>query len=234
MESYIEFLNRINSFQKSELVLDNSNFNPNASVFSKVDDNNKFSLFYGDTVVFELSSNLKKSIAEIVDKLYEYAPECFCDRLVSNTFHMTLHDLSNSPVLDEVSSEVFKNEINLIEKLKSTPVEKQTIKMKSTYIFNMVNTSLVLGLYPIDATEYTKLMNLYNIVNYVKSLPYPFTPHITLAYYNRNGFSEVSARKLEAIVNELNKNSFEIELNTNDLVYQKFTSMNDYTSIFTL
>lgn len=234
MENYNEFLNRINSFEKSELILGSGNFIPNTSVLKKIDADNHFCKFYGDTVVFDLDYNIKKKTSDIVNEFYKNAHECFCERLVSNTFHMTLHDLSNSPILNDISAEVFGNEVKLIEMLKSKPVQNLTIRMKTNYIFNMVNTSLVLGLYPADETEYKKLMNLYQFVDGIKCLPYPLTPHITLAYYNRKGFSQDSIRKLEKIVNELNKSGFEIELSADKLVYQKFTSMNNYISVFGL
>lgn len=96
----------------------------------------------------------------------------------------------------------------------------------------MVNTSIVLGLYPADEIEYKKMMKLYQLVDDIKNLPYPLTPHITLAYYNRNGFSKDLVSRLENTVNKLNENIFEIELSTEKLVYQKFTSMNDYKSVF--
>lgn len=51
-----------------------------------------------------------------MDLLYQSAPECFCERLVSNTFHVTLHDLSNSPSLQDVAEELFENELRVIEK----------------------------------------------------------------------------------------------------------------------
>ena len=59
-------------------------------------------------------------------------------------------------------------------------------------------------------------------------------PHITLAYYNCNGFDASSARKLEKIIRRLNDNTFEIILDTKRLYYQKFTSMNDYINILNL
>ena len=64
---------------------------------------------------------------------------------------------------------------------------------------------------------------------------YPYmTPHITLAYFNYDGFDAGSVQNLREVVNELNKESFEITLNTENIKYQKFTSMNDYISIFNL
>ncbi len=234
METYNQFLDRINSFEKSEIYWGDDYFKGNASIALKVDKNNGFQPFYGDTVVFNLDDITKKRLARIVDSIYAIAPECFCERLVSNTFHMTLHDLSNSPVLENIAVELFENELKAVKKAEK--IEKQKIKMKSKYIFNMVNTSLVMGLYPVNEEEYNKLMNLYYLFDDVKKLGYPLTPHITLGYYNVNGFSVQSARKLENIVKELNTKEMEIEieLDTTELFYQKFLSMNEYINIFSL
>lgn len=122
MESYSEFLNRINSFQKSELKLGTGNFEVNPSLKNKVDTNNNFKPFYGDTVVFDLDNRTKDILCDYITKFYKAVPECFCERLVEDTFHMTLHDLSNSSVLSDISEDVLKNEIELVQKLKSEPI----------------------------------------------------------------------------------------------------------------
>lgn len=96
----------------------------------------------------------------------------------------------------------------------------------------MVNTSLVLGVYPASEADYRRLADLYCIFDEVKKLDYPFTPHITLAYYNVNGFDTRSAEILENTVNRLNENQLEFELD--DLYYQKFKSMNGYADIIKL
>lgn len=70
---------------------------------------------------------------------------------------MTLHDLSNSPVLNDTSSDVLENEIALVKKKKAKPLEYQIIEMESTCIFNMVNTSLVLGLKPVNEDMYENI-----------------------------------------------------------------------------
>lgn len=235
METYQEFLDRISSFETKEINFGKSYFKGNPSISQKVNKYNIFKFFYGDTIVFELDSNIKEKLAEYVDILYQSAPECFCERLVSNTFHVTLHDLSNSPTLQDLAEEIFENELKVIEKMgELRKIEKSIIKMKSKYIFNMVDTSLVLGLYPADENEYRKIMELYDVFDKVKKLSYPFTPHITLAYYNVNGFDIQSARKLEYIVSQLNNNEIEIELDINNLYYQKFKSMNEYIDIINL
>jgi len=232
MESYRDFLERINSFEKRELYLGDEYFKGNPSLSQKVDRINRFRAFFGDTIVFNLDEVAKKKVTGIVDKIYDIAPECFCEKLVPNTFHMTLHDLSNSPVFEDITVEVSQNERNVVNKSKQVCMQK--IKMRSKYIFNMVNTSLVLGLYPVNEREYNKLMELYYLFDDVKKLDYPFTPHITLAYYNINGFDMEAARKLESIIYELNANEIEIELDTKELFYQKFVSMNEYTNVVKL
>lgn len=235
METYQEFLDRINSFEKREINYGNKFFKGNPSISQKVGKDNLFKNFYGDTIVFSLDDVVKEKLEGYVEMLYRAAPKCFCERLDPHMFHVTLHDLSNAPILRDVAEELFENELKVIEKMREIQKQKNiTLKMKSKYIFNMVDTSLVLGLYPDNEREYHRLMDLYSLFDAVKKLSYPFTPHITLAYYNVDGFDLQDAKSLEGAVNKLNKNEIEIELNVNHLCYQKFKSMNDFIDIINL
>ena len=235
METYSQFLDRIYSFELPYTYYGEGYIRMNPNLSGKVEENNSFKPFYGDTTVFDLDESTKNKVNEIVDSLYQAVPECFAERLISHTFHMTLHDLSNSPCLSDIGEEVFYNELKMIDVCSSIP-KNLTIRMKTKYIFNMVSNSLVLGLYPADELEYNKLMELYEAINKVKTLDYPLTPHITLAYYNVHGFTEESARKLEQLIGECNQRieNIEIELNTGNLYYQKFVNMNRYINIIQL
>lgn len=234
MEKYSDFLKRI-SYQKPELQLDDGDFKPDGRVYEKVSEDNRFKPFYGDTTVFDLDSRTKEKIYEQIRKLYSSSPECFSEQIKPDTIHMTLHDLSASDDLSAVSSDTFNNEVDLICVLNKSPIEHQQIKMRTNYVINMVNTSLVLSLVPKDEIEWDKLQEMYDIISKVRECPYPYlTPHITLAYFNHHGFSAKSAAKLKETVCELNKKYFDVTLNTNRLYYQKFVSMNDYRSVFKL
>lgn len=237
METYQEFLNRINSFEHKEWSFAPGDFMGNPLLMKKVKQDNSFQLFYGDTVVFDLDVTTKERLAKWLDKLYAEVPECFAKRLASDTFHMTLHDLGNAEVVDDIADELAQNEKKvqlLCEKLKAVE-NTGIIRMRSNCVFNMVNTSLVLGLYPSDALEHKKLMTLYEAFNEVKELPYPLTPHITLAYYNVHGFCDASARKLEELVYQLNSGELgqemEIVLVAKELFYQHFDNMNHYINV---
>lgn len=238
-EVYQEFLERINSFEKKELSLGEGDFVCNSSVVNKVDEQNRFRAFYGDTVVFNLDNNTKKWLEEIVGCLYDKVPGCFAEKLAEHTYHVTLHDLSNSQELQRIAEELFWNELKVIsvaEKVCNMGLGDAVIKMKAKCIFNMVNTSLVLGLYPADEVEYEKMMQLYEVFDEVKRLPYPLTPHITLAYYNVNGFSSAMSQWLSSVVNELNEQitEREIVLKCRELFYQKFLSMNEYIDVVSI
>jgi len=240
MESYQEFLDRINLFEHKKWSFVPGDFTGNPSLTKKVNQDNSFRTFYGDTVVFNLNDATKMRLEKWLDKLYAEVPECFAERLVTGTFHMTLHDLSNSEKPEEVAEELIENR-KKIQTLRENMKHFETfarIKMKSKCVFNMVNTSLVLGLYPADEAEHEVLTTLYEIFNGVKELPYPLTPHITLAYYNVHGFSASSARKLEELVYQLNSEELEPEaeivLEAKEMFYQHFDSMNHYTNILSI
>ena len=99
----------------------------------------------------------------------------------------------------------------------------------------MVNTSLVLALVPASELEWNKLQKLYSLIDKVRVCPYQYlTPHITLAYFSRNGFDEQAASALKNAVRELNDKSLKIVLHTDDLIYQKFLSMDRYINVFRL
>lgn len=231
METYREFINRINGFEKREMDL-GERFRLNPSLFKKVNLDNTFKKFYGDTVVFQLDDAVKDKLEVYVDFLYATVPECFSQRLNTDTFHVTLHDLSNSEFFAEVGDEIAANS-TAIRQMPWQKFAGTKIKFKSNFVFNMVGTSLVLGVCPKDENNFTGLMQLYGLIDGHKSLNYPLTPHITLAYYNVDGFDARSAEELQNVVNRLN-GEIQFEFVVQSLYYQQFESMNDYITVHKL
>ena len=232
-ETYNQFLDRIYSFEKPEFSFGQQWFEPSASAKAKVDERGKFKHFIGDTTVFDLSDIDKYFITKhYIDPLYNVVGDVLAERFCTNTLHMTLHDLNSTNTEDyQVVKKMFYTEIELAKKISNNKIYNQSINMVTTCVFNMVNTSLVLGLVPETEDDYIKLMTLYNLVDSVQELPYPLTPHITLAYYAKNGFYGEKLHEVENIVNALNHESFYITLYTDKLYYQKFINMNKFISI---
>lgn len=230
LEDYNVFLDRVSSFEHPELLINNDGLLPNQKLIDKVKEDNSFRSFFGDTVVFDFDEDVKERVSEMIEELYEIVPECFCEKIKKETIHITLHDLSNSPIKSEVENQMKINEEQLqaIVNIFSSDV----IRMKTNFVINMVDVSLVLAAKPASEEDYNNLMKYYKIIDEVKPLNYNFTPHITLAYYNRNGFDKIAAQKLKKVVEKMNESCFEFSLNTNKLLYQHFYSMNDYENIF--
>ena len=230
-ETYEGFNGRLDGFEKAEYGIKDASLIPNKSVYDKVDGKNQFKSFFGDTVVFDLQSFVKKAISEIISELYTKAPKCFCERLVESTLHMTLHDLSNSPDITKAKPYIQENERKIWELKKSISVPE--ITMRTNFVIDMNCTSIVLALKPLDEAEYLKLMKLYEVFDQVRMLSYKLTPHVTLAYYRPEGFDKTSLENLTCLVRELNRKYY-FEFALGDLLYQRFASMNHYTTVFNL
>ena len=100
--------------------------------------------------------------------------------------------------------------------------------MKTTWIFNMVNTSIVLGLAPADPETEARLCYMYARLNAVVPLDYPLCPHITLAYFRPGVYGR---EDLAALRTALTPASLEITLDMENLVLQTFTDMNNYQTV---
>ena len=235
MESYEQFLDRINSFEKLDFSLNKEYFIPDPSIYSKVNSNNEFRKFYGDTTVFDLDEESKARISKMIETLYIETPECFCEKRITDTLHMTMHDLCNSTSKKEIENEMKNNLTKLKKVLRDEPIPQQKIRMRTNFITDFGHVNLVLALCPVNEEEYKKLMKIRTIIDKVKELDYEFTPHVTLAYFNSKGFDVDSVINLVKTVRRLNSNeNFEIVLNTKQLIYQTFTDMNSYNNVYFL
>lgn len=226
----MKFLSRINTFEKSIPFFGSDAFTPDINLKAKVE-NNLFKKFYGDTMVFLPDEVTVERLFKIQNHLYFYLPQCFAERLLPETFHMTLHDLNNSQDIAAIKNELIADEERIALILKEYSEQNITVEMKSHNIFNMVDTSLVLGVLPQNKREYEKLITLYRLFDEIKPLPYPFTPHITIAYFSDYGFTEADSEKLCRVVELLNRDRFSFTLCTKRLVYQHFTDMNNFKTI---
>lgn len=65
-----------------------------------------------------------------MELLYQPAQDCFCERLVSHTFHVTLYDLSNAPILRDVESESSNGGSYFVYKTLDFDLENPVYKVK--------------------------------------------------------------------------------------------------------
>lgn len=191
----------------------------------KVDERGCFRPFFGNTVVFLMEEKVRKALAVLQDELYEKAGDVLAARLNEDTFHMTLHDLINGPQRDEK----LLRQMAVAEREAKTLLQRwqdtSPLHMRATWLFNMVSTSIVLGLAPCDAQSARRLSDMYGALENVVPLGYALTPHITMAYFKPGVYSQ---QQLEGLRAALHPVQLEVELSMDRLVYQTFEDMNYY------
>ena len=204
-------------------------FSTNPNLRKKVDDEGKLLAYVGNTVVFLLNDETKESLRQLRESLYRAAPDMLAQPLQMSTFHMTLHDLANGlpdqPGLCEYMRYTQEQAVQILPRWK----DLSPLRMKTTWLFNMVNTSIVLGLMPADEDSWRRLDEMYTALEDVVRLGYALTPHITMGYFRPGTYSQEQVRQLSAALRNVD---LEITLRMENLVFQNFTDMNHYETIF--
>ena len=232
METFQEFSNRIKTLTPHLTLGTPGEFFPSKNIDKKVNDNHTFKPYFGDTIVFNLSEEKRNDIESIAKFLYKDFHEYFAEKINPETYHVTLHDLCSGNDLGSIAEKIFHNELKIKNLLKGCQYSHHNIEMQSTSVFNMVGTSIVLGFVPKNETEYMKLKDLKHMFHNIHPLNYPFTPHVTLAYFNKKTISREKKAALYKLLLELSSTVVTLSLSMDNLFYQKFTSMNHYYNIF--
>lgn len=219
-------LNLLNDYVSDSLPAGAFATNPNLT--HKVDDTGSFLPFCGNTAVFLLDEDVIWRLQQLQDRLYEAAPNMLAQRICSDSFHMTLHDLVNGPT----GTPGLEQRMGSVEiKAKACIAqwrEEAPLRMRGTWMFNMVNTSIVLGLEPSDPDSYERLDKMYSKMETIVPLGYLLTPHITLAYFRPGTYSPESVAQLREA---LGAQQLDVILDIDHLVLQNFTDMNHYVTI---
>lgn len=203
-------------------------FTTNPNLEKKVDDRGNLLPFVGNTVVFLLNDETKSRLRDLQEGLYAAAPDMLAEKLQMPTFHMTLHDLANgTPDNPELPERMERTEAGAGEILRRF-ADRTPLRMKTTWLFNMVNTSIVLGLAPADGDTWQRLDDMYTALEAVVPLGYGLTPHITMAYFRPGTYTQ---EQVAALRNALTQVDMEVTLSMEDLVLQNFSDMNHYTTV---
>ena len=218
-----DMLNLLDGYIQNSLP-EQGDFSTNPNLCKKVDNSGHFLPFYGNTVVFLLDDGTRNRLWQLQNALYDSAGEVLSDKLDAAAFHMTLHDLENGPVL----TSALQNRMLAARQFCKPLLGWQglpPLRMKTTWLFNMVNTSIVLGLAPADGESWQRLDELYLALEEAVPLGYGMTPHITIAYF-RPGI--LHPQQLLQLKKALKPVEWDVTLEMEKLVYQEFTGMNHY------
>ena len=186
-------------------------FSTHGDLQQKITPDGNYRSFPGSTVVFRLDRDTFRMVRLIQATLHRHLDETgmLAKPLPVSTLHMTLHDLV-SPEQNASGSEEEKqyareveNSLGQAEIIVRGIQERyagQEITLIPDRIVNMVGKSLVLLMKPASEQDYSLLLDMYRQFDAIKTLPYPLTPHITLAYF-RPGM--IDGERLSAVVNAI-------------------------------
>ena len=203
-------------------------FQTRPSLCMKVDQEGRLLPYIGNTVVFLLDDDAKTRLHRSQQSLYDAVGEMLAEPLQMSTFHMTLHDLANGVPDQQGLGDWMAYTKEQATRILSGWKDFQPIRMRSTQMFNMVNTSIVLGLAPADEDSWHRLDEMYMTLEGVVNLGYALTPHITMGYFKPGIYSPEQVQRL---LNVLDTVDLEITLRPEDLVFQNFSDMNHYETV---
>ena len=140
-----------------------------------------------------------------------------------------MHDLLNGEEGADLRWRMGEMEHRAKELVYQIAERKEEIRFKSSVLFNMVNTSMVLGFEPADEESCQRIMEYYEILQEVIPLNYPLTPHVTIAYFKPSWIEAEQVNRLWNVIDWVNQQEvIEVTLSTQMLEYQLFSSMNHY------
>ncbi len=158
---------------------------------AKVNEDGSFRPFPGTTAVFRLDGHGYGLVRMLQGLLYKALGESgmLARPLPAESFHMTLHDLINPDNTPAGGGDFDAQAEKSLEKARQAVEDcraewgNRIISLKPDRIVNMVSKSLVLLLQPEGEEDFAALDAMYRRFDALQPLPYPFTPHITLAYF---------------------------------------------------
>ena len=200
-------------------------FVTNPNLMKKVDTDGSFLPFIGNTVVYDLEHDTKCRLTLLQEALYQAAGDLLSQPLIPSTFHMTLHDLINGNAGEDHIHDRMAQIAPQVKSILSQWKDHPPIHMQATWMFNMVNTSIVLGLKPSDPDSYTRLDEMYCCLENVVPLGYPLCPHITLAYFRPGKYCP---EQMGQLCSGLKPVEMDVVLRSETLKLQNFDHMNCY------
>lgn len=227
-ETLPDMLERISAFQHDS-VPDEITFGLAPAVLAKVmEQSGKYLPFYGNSVIYYLDDDALALCDQALDFLDQRLGGWLSQRLQPDSMHITLTDLRASADLTQVAAQVFLDDPIFSNLLRSIP-RSAAIELRITAVFNLMNTSIAVGVAPATAADYERLMAARRLFELPAS-EMPYTPHITLAYYRPNPKVAINPVELRDALAELTEmlRGKRIMLHRDLLQYVHFSSMASY------
>lgn len=229
---YKETIRKENPFQDGFYIVNKDNN-------QKIKTDGSLNYYDGDTIIFDLPSNLKDECYRLQTILYEKLSQVLSVKLSKKLLHMTAHQLYNPYYMDfgklkdeEKLEKMNKNYNEFIDIMgKYDRNLKIKVKIFSVYCGNSRDVTVML--LPVDEENYNLLKSLYDdfeqILPFGKDMGYM---HVTLAYYKPvERIDKENTLKIEEYMNTIKFSDDVFEISLKDLNYVRYTNMDNYHTI---
>ena len=231
METLHEFNDRVRSFQINS-VPDEPRFGLPVSLQEKVAQRTgALRPYYGNTVAYLLSDGARDLVGSAVNELNSRFGESLSLPLPLETAHMTLHDLYASPDRAHVARQIDASTAIVVDAVAKARAIG-AIYTECTAVFNLMNTSVAIGLRAADQDEHRKLQAARHLFD--KIVPSgQYTPHITLAYYRPSAPTLLPPEEFRDALKDLTEGlaGAPVVLEPDRLHAMCFSSMKEYWTV---
>ena len=223
-------------------------FSTHPALINKVDAAGRFVPFLGSTVVFKLDRRVCQYLQCVSGILQEKPRGMMAQPIPGSAYHLTLHDLISPEQTDATA--VFTDEartaytaeylrevaLSLVEAEKRadeirSDYSGRRIQMRADRVVSMVSKSIVLMLRPATEEDYSFLLELYRRFDDIKNLPYPLTPHVTLAYFKPGEIDGDQLAEAIKLIQVEGCDPMTLELSVEGLFAQRFDDMGHYVDV---
>ena len=182
----------------------------------------------GLAAVFRPGKFLSGIISLMKDMVYEQLEEShmLADPLPASSLHMTVHEMA-APGGDVRES--LETAQRITEEIRRVYAGRRIV-LHADRIVNMLSGSLALLLEPEGEEDWNILTDIYRRYDRVVPLPYPLTPHITLAYF-RPGMLD-GDRLGEAVrYMQVEGEKLDFAFDMDSLTVQRYTDLTDFRDV---
>ena len=209
---------------------------------NKVMPDGSYAPFPGTTAVFRLTKQGGRLIQFMQQALMQALESTgmLASPLPVTALHMTLHDLispencasdpANAVQCEEEMAASLEQAAAIVAQIQKDFAGRK-VEMVADRTVNMVSKSLVLMLRPKAEGDYELLLELYRRFDGITTLPYPLTPHITLAYFRPGMLDGAALGRAVDFVQFSPEVAPVFEFDPESLTAQAFCDMQNYLDV---
>ncbi|MEW4371654.1 2'-5' RNA ligase family protein [Paenibacillus kandeliae] len=207
---------------------------------SKIKEDGTMNDFYGYTTVIPLREADQMRCQQAQQLLLDRLPHRLV-QLLPETFHLTIHALSNerntAGGVGKVQEQMSQHESQVKQVFREVAERYagRHINMRALGVSTNTRDVVSIKYVPEDSDDYALLMELHERIRELSPERGTYMPHVSLCYFRLDGLQPSDIDVLYQTMDEINRSiKLDIVLDVNRFVYQMHRHMNDFPALCTV